>query len=75
MLGIYKIPIKGFQVDIEVTWFQPELKCSFENPEYKYLDENMEFDWVARTDNKLLNQILEEDLCDYIDIKLRKLLE
>ena len=63
---IYKVKIKGYLVNIEVTWFKPALKCNQEHPEFRFEDEEMEFEWKAVSDNELLNMILEEDF--YTDI-------
>lgn len=75
MKGIYKVKIKGYLVNIEVTWFKPALKCNQEHPEYRFEDEEMEFEWKARTDLKLLNLIIEEELFEYVNIELKKQLE
>ena len=75
MLGTYKIKLKGYLVNIEVTWFKPALKCNNEHPEFRFEDEEIEFEWKARTDLKLLNLIIEEDLFEYVDTELKKQLE
>jgi len=75
MKGTYEVKIKGYLVDIEVTWFIPALKCNQEHPEFRFENEEMEFEWEARTDNELLKLIIEEDLFEYVDNELRKQLK
>ena len=75
MKGTYQIQIKGTLVDIEVTEFFPAVKCNYEHPEFQFEDEPIEFEWEARTDNDLLNRIIEEDLFEYINLELKKQLE
>jgi len=75
MKGSYQIQIKNTLVNIEVTEFYPAIKCNNEHPEFQFEDEEMEFEWKARTDNDLLNIIIEEDLFEYVNNELRKQLK
>lgn len=75
MKGTYKVKIKGYLVNIEVTSFTPAYKCRNEHPEFRFPDEPMNFEWKAISDNELLNLILEEDLFEDVDNELRKQLK
>jgi hypothetical protein len=73
MKGIHQIKIKGISVDIEITDFQPFVKGNTDATfEFSYPSEPMGFEWRARTDNELLNLIIEEDLFEYVEDELRK---
>jgi len=74
--GTYQIQIKGTSVDIEVTEFYPFVKGNTDAAfEFSYPDEEMEFEWESKTDNELLNLIIEENFFDYVNTELRKQLK
>lgn len=75
MEKIYPVKIKGYPISIEVTSFTPALKCNSEFPEFQFPDEPMDFDWSAVTDNKLLNELIEDFLFEYVNNELRNILE